>query len=53
MAGRDTGLVPVLPAHTLTRSYWTVMHEDLRTIRRVALVADFLSEIVARDKAMF
>jgi DNA-binding transcriptional LysR family regulator len=53
MAGPDTGLVPVLAAHTLTRSYWTVVHEDLRAIRRVALVADFLSEIVNRDRAIF
>ena len=53
MAGRDTGLVPVLPAHTLTRSYWTVVHEDLRAISRVALVAEFLSEIVSRDRAIF
>lgn len=53
MAGRDVGLIPVLPEHTLTRSYWTVVHEDLRSIRRVALVAEFLSEIVARDRAMF
>jgi DNA-binding transcriptional LysR family regulator len=53
MTRRDTGLIPVLPAHTLTRSYWTVVHEDLRSIRRVALVAEFLSEIVARDRAMF
>lgn len=53
MAGRDPGLVPVLPTHMLTRSYWTVMHEDLRSISRVALVADFLAEIVARDKAIF
>lgn len=53
MAGGDCTLVPVLPAHTLTRSYWTVVHEDLRSIRRVALVADFLAEIVARDRAMF
>jgi hypothetical protein len=30
-----------------------VMHEDLRSIRRVALVADFLAEIVARDRAIF
>ena len=49
----DTGLIPVLPAHTLIRSYWTVVHEDLRSIRRVALVADFLAEIVARDRAIF
>lgn len=53
MARRDADLVPVLPAHTLTRSYWTVVHEDLRGIRRVALVAEFLAEIVARDRAMF
>lgn len=53
MAGGDAGLVAVLPEHTLTRSYWTVVHEDLRNIRRVALVAEFLSEAVARDRAMF
>ncbi len=53
MARRDAALVPVLPGHTLTRSYWTVVHEDLRAIRRVALVGEFLAEIVARDRAMF
>ncbi|ODT66597.1 MAG: LysR family transcriptional regulator [Pelagibacterium sp. SCN 63-23] len=53
MARRDPGLVPVLPAHSLTRSYWIVMHEDLRNLRRVALVADFLVEIVGRDRTMF
>lgn len=53
MAQGDSSLVQVLPANTLTRSYWTVVHEDLRSIRRVALVAEFLSEIVARDRAMF
>jgi len=53
MASRDASLVPVLPEHRLTRSYWTVVHEDLRNIRRVALVADFLAEIVARDRALF
>ncbi len=53
MAGRDKGLIPVLPAQTLTRSYWTVVHEDLRSISRVALVAEFLSEIVSRDRAIF
>jgi len=53
MAQRDPALVPVLPEHTLTRAYWTVMHEDLRSLRRVALVSDFLAEIVARDRAIF
>lgn len=53
MAQRDPDLVPVLPQHTLTRNYWTVMHEDLRNLRRVALVSEFLSEIVSRDRAIF
>ncbi|MCW5720199.1 MAG: LysR family transcriptional regulator [Devosia sp.] len=53
MASGDSGLVPVLPAHFLTRSYWTVVHEDLRSLRRVALVADFLAEMVANERAMF
>lgn len=53
MARRDPELAAVMPQHTLMRSYWTVVHEDLRSIRRVALVAEFLSEIVARDRAIF
>lgn len=53
MARRDSDLVPLLPQQTLIRSYWTVLHEDLRSIRRVALVSDFLAEIVARDRAEF
>ena len=53
MASADPSLIPVLPAHSLTRAYWTVVHEDLRTLRRVALVAEFLAEIVARDRPIF
>ncbi|MBD8065392.1 LysR family transcriptional regulator [Devosia sp. PTR5] len=53
MAAGDTRLVPVLPSHTLTRSYWTVVHEDLRGLRRVTVVSDFLAEIVSRDRSPF
>ena len=53
MAGEDASIIPVLPANTLTRSYWMVVHEDLRMIRRVGLVAEFLSELVARERAIF
>ncbi|MBK1796054.1 LysR family transcriptional regulator [Devosia sp. WQ 349] len=53
MAHNSADLVPVLPQHILSRAYWTVMHEDLRSIRRVALVSDFLSEIVSRDRKLF
>ena len=53
MARNDAHLVPVLPDHRLIRSYWTVLHEDLRGVRRVALVSDFLTEIVNRERAIF
>ena len=53
MARQDKQLVQVLAEHSLTRSYWTVVHEDLRAIRRVAVVADFLNDIVARERACF
>ena len=53
MAQADDDLVPVLPQHMISRSYWTVMHEDLRKIRRIAIVASFLAEIVQRDGAVF
>ncbi|UYN99632.1 MAG: LysR family transcriptional regulator [Devosia sp.] len=53
MARRDPDLVPVLSAHTLRRAYWTVLHEDQRALRRIALVSDFLTEIVARDRDIF
>lgn len=37
----------------MTRSYWTVLHEDLRLIHRVALVSEFLAELVAQDRKLF
>ncbi len=53
MASGDAHLVPVLPLHTVTRAYWTVMHEDLRGVRRIGVVSDFLAEIVARARSIF
>ncbi|MBE7734106.1 LysR family transcriptional regulator [Devosia faecipullorum] len=53
MAGRDDNLVRILPEHALKRSYWTVLHEDFRTMKRVTVVSDFLSEIVARERFAF
>jgi DNA-binding transcriptional LysR family regulator len=53
MAQADPNLVPILPQHSLTRAYWTVVHEDLRTLRRVGIVAEFLAEIVGKDRAIF
>lgn len=53
MARRAPELVAVLPQHSLKRSYWTVWHEDLRGSRRVAIVSDFLTELVTRERAIF
>ena len=53
MTQGDDRLVQILPENILSRSYWTVVHEDLRSIRRVALVAEFLADLVARDRAIF
>lgn len=53
IAKTDTNLVPILPELSLTRAYWLVMHEDLRAIRRVQLVADYIAEIVAGEKDKF
>lgn len=53
MAQRTDSLVPVLAQHFLHQSYWVVVHEDLRNIRRVSAVSDFLSEIVSRDLRLF
>lgn len=53
MARRDAGLRQVLPQIVLQRAYWLVIHEDLRQLRRVAAVADWLAETAAADRALF
>lgn len=53
MARRDPTLRQVLPPMVLRRSYWLVIHEDLRQVRRVAAVAEWLAEIAAADRALF
>lgn len=45
LAARDPGLVPVLPqAIRIPLEMWLVMHEDLRTVRRIRLIYDLLAE---------
>jgi DNA-binding transcriptional LysR family regulator len=42
LARAHAGLVPVLEAQAVTRSYWLVHHEDLRGLERLAAVARFV-----------
>ncbi len=53
IAQRYPELVAILPMHQLTRSYWIVFHEDLRSNRRIGVVTNFLAEVTARDRQIF
>lgn len=53
MADHHPELVPVLPAHRLTRAYWLVVHEDMHRLGRIAAVADFLDHLVAAHRPLF
>jgi DNA-binding transcriptional LysR family regulator len=47
MGGPCKGLVPVLPEEKVTRTFWMSMHEDMRHVRRVKAVWDWLKALVA------
>ncbi len=49
----DTGLVRVLPQTFISRAYWVAMHESLRNVERVRVVARFLAEIVRENQGAF
>lgn len=51
---RDTPLRTVLPDEIqFTRAYWLLYAEDSRNLARIRHVADFLSGIIHRNKAVF
>jgi len=45
MAREDVTLVPVLPDIVITRTYWMVVHADLRRVARIAAVMDWLRSL--------
>ncbi|MET0240576.1 MAG: LysR family transcriptional regulator [Sphingobium sp.] len=47
MARGDATLVPVLPDIVITRTYWMVVHADLRRVARVTAVMDWLRVVAA------
>ncbi len=49
----DKGLVRVLPQTFIARAYWVAMHESLRDVERVRVVARFLAEIVRENQGAF
>lgn len=47
------GLVAVLPELSVRRSYWTVVHEDMRAIRRISVASEFIAWAVHASRALF
>ncbi len=46
-------LVPILPERQIRRAYFTVVHESMRSLRRVSTVVQFIQQAVERERAMF
>ncbi|WP_419909174.1 LysR family transcriptional regulator [Hoeflea sp.] len=46
-------LVPVLPRKKVERTYWIVYHENLRNIRRIKAVVDFIAAETERERNQF
>lgn len=54
MAGTSADLVRLLPEEiAITRSYWLVIHSDVRELARVRAVIDFIAETVAEHRRLF
>jgi DNA-binding transcriptional LysR family regulator len=46
-------LMQVLPQSSLSRAYFIVYHESMRTLRRITAVTQFIAEIVERERHIF
>jgi hypothetical protein len=53
MAQRETSLQVVLPKQiSVERTYWLVVHEDLRHVARVDAVCKFLTGILSENSRL-
>ncbi|WP_020592407.1 LysR family transcriptional regulator [Kiloniella laminariae] len=46
-------LVRLFPEQSILRSYWTVWHESMKNTKKVAVVAQFLDELVRQENHLF
>lgn len=54
IAKAEPQLVPVLPDEVmLTRSFWLIIHEDLRRLARISATADFIVDAVYKARGDF
>lgn len=51
---RESALVPVLAEEVcLTRSFWMIVHEDLKNVAKVRAVISFIKEEIAKERSVF
>ena len=54
MADTRPGLIRVIPQTlSVKRSYWLISHSDLRSVKRIRLVTEFIRRCVAEDRSRF
>ena len=53
MAHTDDSLVPVLPDHNITRSFWLQVNPDSRQLARVRTTIDFIVAEIEASRALF
>lgn len=53
IANDEPKLVRVLPTFRLIRSFWLLIHSDLRGIARVRVTADFIAEKASQAQSLF
>ena len=53
IAGGRPELRRILPAIEIRREYWLVIHESARALPRIRAAADFIAELVERERGVF
>lgn len=53
IAREHPDLIEILPQKRIKRSYWLSYHETARTLRRIHVVADFISSLVEQERHLF
>jgi len=53
MCADQPNLLPILKAHSVTRSYWLTVHDDLRGVERIRITSEELVQLARQDRVRF
>jgi DNA-binding transcriptional LysR family regulator len=53
MCADQPSLQPILKAHSVMRSYWLTVHDDLRGVERIRIISEALVHLARQDRALF